>query len=329
MQADPPDAVSSPPLLVLAGATATGKTGLSLALADALIAEGRAVEIISADSRQVYRGLDIGTAKVGPTERARIPHHGLDLVEPDVPFGVADFVAHATDALEGIARRGAIALLVGGTGLYLRAVGRGLDVDALPFDPALRRRLERELARDGLEATVERLRRLAPELAAGIDLRNPRRVVRALEIATLVGDRPRPALRGYAGPSRWLGLRLEQAIHRRWILERARGQFEAGLIEEATRLRERFDRRLLAFSAIGYREAWAVLDGELSQEAAIELDARRNVAFARRQRTWFRSESGIEWLDGAADLLPGALAAARSLLGEAPEAGSPTGRPRG
>src|SRR6185295_19750422 len=123
-----------PPLLVIAGSTATGKSGLSLAVARALRDEGVAAEVISADSRHVFRGLDIGTAKVSAADRADVPHHGLDLVEPDEPFSVADFVRHATGALGGIAERDGLAILVGGTGLYLRAVARGLDPDALPSD---------------------------------------------------------------------------------------------------------------------------------------------------------------------------------------------------
>lgn len=306
---------SLPPLLVIGGATATGKTGLSLRLAESLRAEGIPAEIVSADSRQVYRGLDIGTAKVSPADRARIPHHGIDLVDPDEPFSVAGFTAHAAGALAGIAARGGLAILVGGTGLYLRAVARGLALDALPSDATLRASLEGALTADGLAAAVERLRSAAPRLAESVDLRNPRRVVRALEIALLAGDIERPRARGYGGPCAWLGITVEPETHRRWIAERAREQFESGLIEEAGRLRERFDPGLPAFSAIGYREAWAVLDGECSLEEAIALDIRRNVAFAGRQRTWFRGEPDIEWLAAgeAADPFPAALAAAHRL----------------
>jgi tRNA dimethylallyltransferase len=293
----------APPLLVIAGATATGKTSLALALADALIAEGRPAEIISADSRQVFRGLDIGTAKVGAADRARIPHHGLDLVEPDEPFSVADFVAHATRALETIAARGAVAILVGGTGLYLRAVARGLDTEALPSDATTRARVEAELKAEGLAAGAARLTTLAPTLSAGIDLRNPRRVARALEIAELRGDGPLPPPRGYPGPVAWAGLAIAPTEHERHIAARARAQFDEGLIEEADALRRKFDPALPAFSAIGYAEAWAVLDGELTREAAIARDAVRNVAFAKRQRTWFRSEPGIAW-HAATDALP-------------------------
>jgi tRNA dimethylallyltransferase len=290
-----------PPLLVIAGATATGKTGLAIQVAERLAGEGIEAEIISADSRQVYRGLDIGTAKATAEQRAVVPHHGLDLVDPDQPFSVADFVAHASEILDSLAARRVFAILAGGTGLYLRAVARGLATDALPSDPGTRRRLEAELESEGLEAVVARLRAIAPNRAAQIDSANPRRVVRALEIATIAGGEPElPAARGYDGPVTWIGLTVEPPIHREWIARRARSQFDAGLIEEADDLRKRYDPSRPAFSAIGYREAWGVLDGELTRDAAIEQDVHRNVAFAKRQRTWFRAEPGIEWLDATA-----------------------------
>lgn len=290
----------APPLVVVAGATATGKTELGIRLAESIIARGRPAVVISADSRQVYRGLDIGTAKVGAADRARVPHRGLDLLDPDGVFTVADFVRHARDVLTEVAAGGGVALLVGGTGLYLRAVARGLDTEALPSDLAVRARLEADLLRDGLSALVERLEATAPGLASRVDLANKRRVVRAMEIAELQGDVDLPVPRGYDGRVAWLGLHLDPAEHARRIAARARGQFDAGLVDEARGLRERFDPGLPAFSAIGYREAWSVIDGELSREAAIELDGQRNMAFAKRQRTWFRSEPGIEWLDAAA-----------------------------
>ena len=311
--------MTAPPLLVIAGATATGKTGLAIDLAERLAGEGTPVEVISADSRQVYRGLDIGTAKVSLADRRGIPHHGLDLVDPDAPFTVADFVAHAHEALAEIAGRGGIAILVGGTGLYLRAVARGIATDRLPSDDAIRARLEAEFLAVGLEPLVERLRAVAPRRAAAIDIANPRRVVRALEIAEVSGGEPDlPAPRGYDGPVAWIGLTVEPATHREWIAHRARAQFDAGLIEEAGALRERFDPALPAFSAIGYREAWAVLDGELTREAAIAEDARRNLAFAKRQRTWFRAEPDITWLDPESGALESAVEIAHRTLNPGP-----------
>ena len=292
---------AAPPLVVVAGATATGKTELAIRLAETIAAGGRPVAVISADSRQVFRGLDIGTAKVTAADRARVPHHGLDLVDPDEPFSVADFAAHARGVLADLAATGGVAILAGGTGLYLRAVARGLDTDALPSDPAVRARLEADLTAGGLAPLVARLTATAPTLATTVDLANPRRVVRALEIAELAGNAPRPPARGYAGKVAWLGLTVESAMHVDRIAARARAQFDAGLIDEARALRERFDPSLPAFSAIGYREAWAVIDGDLGRDAAIELDARRNVSYAKRQRTWFRRDPEIRWFTGFGD----------------------------
>ena len=294
----------SPPLVVIAGATATGKTALAIELGEQLRASGRPVAIISADSRQVYRGLDIGTAKVTAADRARVPHHGLDLVDPDEPFTVVDFADHAHGILTELGARDGVAVLAGGTGLYLRAVARGLDTRALPRDPEVRAALERDLKADGLPALVDRLVAIAPGRASRLDLANPRRVVRALEIATLRGDGSPPAFGGYDGPAAWIGLELASATHATWIAARARAQFDAGLIEEAAALRARYDPTLPPFSAIGYREAWAVLDGEIDRDTAIQRDIQRNLAFAKRQRSWFRSEPDIAWLDaGASDLL--------------------------
>jgi tRNA dimethylallyltransferase len=307
--------VTAPPLIVVAGATATGKTELAIRLGESIREGGRPVAIISADSRQVYRGLDIGTAKATDADRARIPHHGLDLVDPDQPFSVADFVEHARSVLADVGASGGVAILAGGTGLYLRAVARGLDTSALPSDPAVRARLEAELDAGGLAPLAARLQTVAPTLASRVALQNPRRVVRALEMVELRGDGLLPEPRGYPGPVAWIGLTVDPVHHAERITARARAQFDAGLIEEARALRERFDPGLPAFSALGYREAWSVLDGESTREGAIELDARRNVAFAKRQRTWFRSEPDISWLD-ATDALPAgdALALARQAL---------------
>jgi len=303
----------SPPLLVIAGATATGKTGLAIRLALALGEEGTRAEVISADSRQVYRGLDVGTAKPTLEERQGVPHHGLDLVDPDQPFSVADFADHVATVLPRIAAAEGLAILAGGTGFYLRAIARGLDTKSLPSDVVVRATIEAELATSGVAAGAARLQSLAPNLAAHIDLRNPRRVARALEIAEIAGDRPLPEPRGYPAPVAWLGLDVPRDVHARRIAERARAQFEAGLVEEARALRERFDPALPAFSAIGYAESWALLDGSIDRATAIERDAARNVAFAKRQRTWFRREPGIEWLDATADPLPRVIELARGL----------------
>jgi tRNA dimethylallyltransferase len=301
---EPAGGAQLPPLIVVCGATATGKTGLSLELARSI----PGAEIISADSRQVYRDMNIGTAKVTAAQRDLVPHHGLDLVDPDEPFTAADYQRAAISALEEIAARGGLALLVGGTGLYLRAVARGMVLDETGRDPAVRADLERRLVGEGLHVLVAQLRSAAPQVAARTDLANPRRVVRALERAAIHGDVPPPAPRGYPGPSVWIGLQVEPAQHRTWITARARAQFESGLLEEAAALRSRYDPNVPAFSAFGYQEAFAVLDGEVSVEQAVERDATRTWQFARRQKTWFRAEPDINWLDSeSADVAEGAF----------------------
>lgn len=297
-----------PPLVVIGGPTASGKTTLSLALSERL--DG---EVISADSRQVYRGMDIGTAKVGATDRERIPHHGLDLVDPDEPFSVADFRRHALEALASIAARGRVAILVGGTGLYLRAVARGLPVESAGHDPAARAAIETQLVAEGLDPLVRELRSRAPSVAATIDLANPRRVVRALERARSLGDMPPPAPTGYPAPVAWLGTAVDRERHAAAIEDRAREQFASGLLDEASVLRARYPEDLRAFGAMGYREAFDVLAGRATLEEAIATDTRRTRAYARRQGTWFRSEPDIHWLAPG----PGRLGAALEVMDEA------------
>jgi tRNA dimethylallyltransferase len=254
----------------------------------------------------VYRGLDIGTAKATPEERRRVVHRGIDLVDPDRPYSVADFRAHALPALASLGERRGVGILAGGTGFWLRAVMAGIDTDALPSDPDVRAGIEADLLRDGVEPLADRLAGLAPRLAAKTDLHNPRRVVRALEIVALQGDAPLPRAVGYPAPVLGLQLVVDPAEHRRRILARARAQFDAGLVEEARALRERWDPTLPCFTAIGYRESWSYLDGACTLQEAIALDAQHNVAFARRQRTWFRAERALEAVDATGDPLPAA-----------------------
>ena len=278
---------------MVAGATATGKTKLGIALAQAI----RGAEIVSADSRQVYRGMDIGTAKPTAQEQAAAPHHGIDLVDPDERFTAADYRTAALEALRGIAERGGIGLLVGGTGLYLRTIARGLPLGHGDSDPELRAQLDERLASEGLEPLVVELRSIDADGAGSIDLRNPRRVVRALERATLTGVAAPPEPEGYPAPVTWLGLRLDEVEHRRRIEHRIDEHFKTGLLDEAERLRQRYPEDLTAFSAMGYREAFDVLAGRTDLATAKATDVSRTWAYARRQRTWFRSEPGIDWLD--------------------------------
>jgi tRNA dimethylallyltransferase len=266
----------------------------------------------------VYRGLDIGTAKATPAERARVVHHGIDLVDPDEPYTVADFRSHALDALRALGGHGGVGILAGGTGFWLRAVTAGIDIDSLPHDQRVRADLEAALVDDGLEPLAEKLRAVAPSIAARTDLRNPRRVVRALEIATLRGDGPLPAPLGYLAPTLGLQLVVEPGEHRRRIHERARQQFDAGLVEEARALRDRFDPALPAFSAIGYHECWAFLDGERTLEEALAMDALHNEQFAKRQKTWFRREPSLAVVDATEDARPAVLELVDRWLADSP-----------
>ncbi len=268
--------------------------------------------MVSADSRQVYRGLDIGTAKATVEERARVIHHGIDLVDPDQPYSIAAFRGHALNALEALGARGGIGILAGGTGFWLRSVFAGIDTDALPSDATIRATLERDLETGGLGPMARQLRQLAPRLASRTDLRNPRRVVRALEIATIAGDAPLPAPVGYPAPVLGLQLTVEPVEHRRRIEARARAQFDAGLVEEARALRDRWDPALPCFTAIGYHESWGFIDGACTLDEAIALDAANNLAFARRQRTWFRSERSLAVIDATGDLSDEAIARAEA-----------------
>ncbi len=304
--------------MVIGGPTATGKTGLALHLARELRSADRPIEILSADSRQVYHGMDVGTAKPTFLERWRVVHHLLDLVEPDEAFSVADFIRAAEPVLVDLARRNGVALLVGGTGLWLRALATGLDVDASPAEPALRATLEAELATMGVAALAARLQAEGPQTAARTDLRNPRRVVRALEIVLLRGDGPPVEPLGYGGRVLRLNLALDPETNRAWIERRAAGQLDGGLPEEAGRLRRTYGSSLRSFSAIGYQEAFDLLDGRIDRAGFLAVNVARNVAFARRQRTWFRSDTfgdvQVE-LDAAAGPFDEALGAVQGFLG--------------
>jgi tRNA dimethylallyltransferase len=309
------------PHLALVGCTASGKSAVALEVARCLSAAGPAIELVSVDSMQVYRGMDVGTAKPTAADQRGVAHHLLDLVDPDAAFSVADFVRAAGPVLEDLAARRAAALLVGGTGLWLRAVATGLDVDASPADPGLRASLEAELTNEGLAAMAARLTAQAPIRTARTDLRNPRRVVRALEIATLRGDGPPARPLGYGGRVLRLNLTLDPAVNHAWIERRAMGQLDGGLPEEAALLRAHYGSNLRSFSAIGYHEALDLLDGRLDRAGFLAVNVARNVAFSRRQRTWFRADAfgDVELdLDAAGDPLAAALDAARRFLAGEP-----------
>ncbi len=301
------------PLLVLAGPTATGKTGLAIALARRL--DG---EVVSADSRQIYRGMDIGTAKPTPQQRALVPHHLLDVVAPDEPYTLAQYQADAQAAIAAIHTRGRLPLLVGGTGLYIRAVVDNLAIPRVPPNPALRQQLEDEAAAHGSAALHARLAALDPTGAARIDPANLRRVIRALEVTLLTGQpfsaqqgtRPspyRPLFLGLNGPRHVLYQRADQRVN---------AMLAAGLVQEVQRLLAAgYGWRLPSMSSLGYQEIASFLRGESSLEAAVERLKFNTHHYIRRQLTWFRAEPRLRWLDCTApDLERRALALAQAWL---------------
>jgi tRNA dimethylallyltransferase len=295
-------------LLAIVGPTATGKTALALALADRL-RTALACAVVSADSRQIYRGMDIATAKPTPDERARLPHYLIDVADPDQSYTLAQYQADATTAIATIHGRGHLPLLVGGTGLYVRAVVDGLAIPRVAPDPALRAELEAEAAASGPAALYTRLAALDPTAAARIDAANTRRLVRALEVCILSG-RPISEQQG-ARPTPYrtlmLGLTMERAALYARADARTDAMLTAGLVEETERLvAAGYAWSLPAMSSLGYREIGAYLRGELTLSAAVERFKLATHAYIRRQLTWLRPDTRITWLD--AGLPPDALA---------------------
>jgi tRNA dimethylallyltransferase len=256
-----------------------------------------ALEIVVADSRQVYRGMDVGTATPDAATRARVPHHLLDIVDPDQPFTVADWVERARAVVDEIAGRGRQPLVVGGTGLYVSALVDGHDYATQAWSPELRQRLADELEADGLEPLIARLHAADAGAAAAIDLRNPRRVLRALERAEAGGGGAVPRATPYAGRVALIGLDRPREVLYRRIDERAAWLFAHGLLEEVRALRAAgYGPELRPMTGHGYAEASAYLAGEWTLERAVEVTARRTRQYAKRQLTWFRRDPRILWI---------------------------------
>ncbi len=283
-------------IVIICGPTGVGKTRVSIELAKRFNAE-----IVSADSQQVWRGMDIGTAKANLTERSGVPHHLVDVADPDEHFDAARFVELADAAIADIEARGKPAFVVGGTGMYLRLLVNGL-CEAPPQDAEFRARLEDEIASVGLGALHDRLQDIDPESALGIHPNDRTRIVRALEIYELTGT-PASEFRkvhGY-GEKRYhalkIGLNIDrEALYQR-IDERIDGMIEAGLIDEVKGLVQRYGPDAQGLRAVGYREFVRHLQRELSLDEAIELAKRNSRRFAKRQLTWFRSDDEINWFN--------------------------------
>jgi tRNA dimethylallyltransferase len=278
-----------PPVLGVVGPTGSGKSDLALALGRRL-----PIEIIVADSRQVVRGMDVGTASPDALARSAVPHHLLDVVEPDEAFTVADWTERARALLPQIASRGAYPMLVGGTGLYVEALVEGHHHEAPPT-PALRAILADRLGAEGVEGLAAELRARDPAGAAAIDLRNHRRVVRALERLEHGAPARPPRSDPYPGRVALLALVRPRDVLVRRIEERARWMFtEGGLLDEVRALRDAGHSSALGpLAGHGYAEAAAVLDGRMDVEEAIASTARRTRQYAKRQVTWWNRSSRV------------------------------------
>ena len=298
-----------PPLLVLVGPTAVGKTDVAVRLAARL-----RLEVVNADSRQVYRGMDIGTGKPGPGERAALPHHLIDVVDPPERYHAARFRRDALAAIAGIRARGRLPAVVGGTGLYVRALLKGLH-PAPPADPALRGELEALATAQGSEALHRRLAERDPAAAARLHPRDRVRLVRALEVLTLGGPGPvRAEWSTTVPPFRLLmvGLRQSREALGRRIADRVRAMVARGMMSEVQGLLEAgYDEALPARGGIGYRQFCAVLRGAMTEAEATRLMIRDTTRYAKRQMTWFARDPEVRWLD--LDAVGGLDGAARAV----------------
>jgi len=298
--------------VVLAGPTASGKTALSLALAEEF-----GGEIVSCDSVAVYREMEIGTAKPSLEERSRVMHHMIDVVNPDQGYTAGDYSRGAREALAGITSRGRLAIVAGGTGLYLRALVEGL-FPAPAVDPALRGRLRGLAATRGAGYIHRLLSRLDARAAAAIHANDVPKVVRAIEVNLTARqplneqwERGRDALTGYRILR--LGLAPARALLYERINQRAAAMFTRGLVEETERLVERYGFGCTPLGSLGYAQARAVLRGAMTREEAVAAAQQGHRNYAKRQGTWFRKEPEMHWLEGTGGDVE-VLAAAKKLV---------------
>ena len=289
------------PVVAVVGPTATGKTALGVALAQHFSGE-----VISCDSMQIYKGLDVGTAKVTPEETCGIPHHGVDILTPDKPFSVADFTAMAGRLEREISARGALPILVGGTGLYVQSFLNGVRFTEEKTPAGLREQLAAELAEKGGTAMYEELRQVDPEAAAAIHPNNPVRVLRALEHYRATGKKlseqkaeSLPPEKPYRSLILGLDFPDRAALYRRIDL-RVDKMLEAGILPEAELVWQNRETYRTAAQAIGYKEFFPYFEGAASLEACTDKLKQASRNYAKRQLTWFRHMEGVVWLDAGA-----------------------------
>ena len=294
-------------VLVLVGPTASGKTAVSLPLAELIGAE-----IISADSRQLYRYLDIGTAKPTPEERKKVPHHFIDIRNPDEDYSAGEFGVRGAEEIERILSRGRIPLVVGGSGLYVRSLIDGF-FEGPPADREYRDQLERCVGERGVGDLLDELRRADPEYAGIVDPTKPRRIIRALEVIHITG-RPLSALhreqkREIRFESRQFGLSWKRPVLYDRINRRCSRMLEAGLLDEVERLAAKgYGPVLNALNTVGYAEAFAFRCGKISAEEMDVRFAQNSRRYAKRQVTWFTRDPRIRWVPMEEGRDPGEVA---------------------
>ncbi|MFC4101082.1 tRNA (adenosine(37)-N6)-dimethylallyltransferase MiaA [Paenibacillus xanthanilyticus] len=291
-----------PKLLVLIGPTAVGKTKTSIELAKHWNAE-----IISGDSMQVYKGMDIGTAKIKPEEMEGVAHHLIDICEPDHPFSVAEFQTRCGELIREIGLRGKLPFIVGGTGLYVESVAYGYDFPESGSDEAFRQ--EQQLYADtyGAEALHDRLAQVDPETARRLHPNDVRRVIRAMEVFHVTGRKLSDKLEGQKRESPYelciVGLTTDRALLYERINHRVDAMIAAGLVEEVRGLLARgVPQDSVAMHGLGYKEIVAYLNGEMTLEAAVELLKRDTRRFAKRQLSWFRHMQDIAWVEASENI---------------------------
>jgi tRNA dimethylallyltransferase len=286
-------------LIAVVGPTGTGKSDLAIHLAQTLAANGVRAEIVNADSMQLYRGMDIGTAKLSPGERGGVAHHLLDVLDISEESTAAAYQEIARPLIEKLQDEDVVPILVGGSMLYLAAVLNNFEFSARDSD--LRAKLEAELEAEGVAAMYQKLQALDRATASRIDPLNPRRVVRALEVVTLTGEpfaAELPKEIDSWQPVLEIGLNSDRAHLVQRLAKRVENMWQRGIVEEAEGLLDEGLRESKTASvAIGYSQALAQLDGLLSEVEAIEQTTRLTQRYARRQMSWFRRDSRIQWLD--------------------------------
>lgn len=284
------------PLLVLVGPTAVGKTAISVEVAKRIGAE-----IISGDSMQVYRGMDVGTAKITPDEMQGVPHHLIDTCDPADPFSVAEFQARVDELIRAIHSRGRLPFLVGGTGLYVRSVVQAYTFAEQETDQELREALAQEEARHGPGYLHGRLAAVDPAAAAKLHPNDLRRIIRALEVYETTGQRISETQTAVEAEPRYddlmIGLTMERELLYSRIDQRVDQMLAAGWEAEVRELLKRHSPKLPAMEAIGYRELVWYLRGVLTRPEMVELIKRNTRRFAKRQFTWFRRDERIHWFD--------------------------------